>query len=119
MPSAISMPNENVSSSDEAGPNPMSMKRSWMSGAMSTQGLPSLAPSNITVPIITNSSAIVPGSGSSDVTPDSGLRQPSRPALTASGDSRENRLKYTENASPRESQVSVPKQAMPSRVIAL
>ena len=64
-----------------------------MSGAMSTHGLPSLAPSNITVPIITNSSAIVPGSGSSRATPDSGLRSPSRPSFTATGEIRENRLK--------------------------
>ena len=94
MPSAITIPIEKVASRDDAGPRLMvSMKKSWMSGAMSTQGLPSLAPSNITVPIITTSTAIVPGSGTSCAAPLSGLRSPSRPSFTTTGEMREKKLK--------------------------
>ena len=93
IPSAITMPIEKVTSSDDAGPRLIVFrKKSWMSGATSTHGLPSLAPSNMTVPIITTSSPIVPASGTSCAAPLSGLRRPSRPSFTTTGESRENML---------------------------
>ena len=57
-----------------SGDMPRSWKNSDRSGAMSTQGLDSDAPSKLTEPIITASSGTVPGSGSSAARPDSGLR---------------------------------------------
>ena len=63
-----------------SGDSPRSWKKFDMSGAMSTHGLPSAAPSKVTEPIITASSGTVPGSGSSAARPDSGRRTPmSRP----------------------------------------
>ena len=58
-----------------SGDSPRSWKKSDMSGAMSTQGLPSAAPSNVTEPIITASSGTVPGSGFSAARPESGRAQ--------------------------------------------
>ena len=86
---------------------------------MSTHGLPSLAPSNITVPIITNSSATVPGSGIEPRDARQRLAQP-QPALPHGQrrDPREEVEVDRERLAAR-IHVSVPKHAIASSVIAL
>ena len=64
-----------------------------MSGEMLFQGRFPVKPSNETEPIITASSATVPGSGSSCGRPESGLRRPTSPSRVSTADRRENRLK--------------------------
>ncbi len=72
-----------------------------------------MKPSNVVVPIIAHTSAVVPGNGVRSVRPESSGRRQSAPSRYSSGEIRENRLKATANASPRAVQVSIPKQAIP------
>ena len=64
-----------------------------MSGDTLFQGRLLLKPSNETAPIITDTSATVPGSCGSCGRPESGLRKPTSPSRVSTGDMRENRLK--------------------------
>ena len=64
-----------------------------MSGEMLFQGCFPVKPSNETEPIITATSATVPGRDSSCGRPDSGLRRPTSPSRVSTTDMRENRLK--------------------------
>ena len=61
-----------------------------MRGAISPHDGPAEKPSNDVVPIIVHSSATVPGTGSSDVRPLSGMRRYSAPRVQRSGDIRAN-----------------------------
>ncbi len=54
---------------------PRSSKTLWTCGARSVQSGPPEAPSNVVEPIITHSSATVPGSTGSDGRPSSGRRR--------------------------------------------
>ena len=67
----------------------------------------------MTVPIITSTNATVPGTTSSCGSPASGGRTPTTPSRRSNGAMRENRSKYTANASPRRVHVSTPKTAWP------
>ena len=82
-----------VASSACCGDRPRSWKNCAMSGETLFQGRFPVNPSNETEPIITATSATVPGSGSSCGRPDSGRRRPTSPSRVSTGDSRENRLK--------------------------
>jgi len=62
----------------------------------------------VTVPIITASTATVPGRRSSEVRRVSGGRTPTTPSRCSNGEMRANRLKYTENASARSIHGSTP-----------
>ena len=64
----------NASCSAVACPNPIEVKTSVTFGARSDQTGPLEKPSNVVVPIIVHSSATVPGTASSVVTPDSSAR---------------------------------------------
>jgi hypothetical protein len=89
-----------------------------MSGAMSVHSEASDAPSKVTEPIITATSAAVPGSGSNAARPESGTRSPISSPRRSTGDRREKRLKYTENASPRSIHASTPYSAIATKVSA-
>jgi hypothetical protein len=78
----------NVICSAVAWPKPRSVTTSVMSGAMSDQTGPLESPSNVVDPIITQSSATVPGTGVSHVTPLSGGRTWRAPRSHRSGDMR-------------------------------
>src|SRR3954453_1544925 len=104
----ISSPSPNASSSASLGEAPSEWKKSEMWGAVLDQSDASAAPSKLVEPMITARSATVPGSGSSFGRPVSQRRIPTSRPLRAKTDSREKRLKYTENASPRELHVSTP-----------
>ena len=101
-----------------SGERPSDTNASWMSGAMPVHTGASAAPSNVTVPIMTASSSTAPGSGFHAARPESGLRRPTCPSRVVQGEMRENRLKYTPNASPLRDHSSTPYSAMPMNVAA-
>ena len=74
-------------------PAPSPVKMSCMAGATSFQSAPWLSPSNVTVPIITITTATVPGTGSSRGSPPSGGRSPTTRSRVSNTLMRDSRLK--------------------------
>ena len=74
-------------------PIPTLVNASTIQLEMSPHADPCSKPSNVTVPIITASSATVPAAGSSRGRPPSSGRRPTTPSRVSNGLSRENRLK--------------------------
>ena len=90
----------NASSSAVACPKPASRKKPVRSGAMLPHAGPPEKPSNDVVPMITQTSATVPGTMSRFVRPLSGLRTNSAARVQRSGDIRAMSPKYTPKPSP-------------------
>ena len=86
---------------------------------MTTTRSVSWKPSNVTEPIITASSATVPGSGSRPGRPASGGRRPSCRPRRSIGAKRAKAPKYAEKASPRASHGSTPYRPIPRIVTAV